>query len=89
MIKNVIITIYVSSKEGKILVIRKAFKEEAVPICFAANNNFLPFTGVMIQSIIDNANSNDKYDIIVLCSDAEEELKKKMLSLANKKKTFL
>ena len=67
------------------MIIRKVFKENTVPICFSANNNFLPFTGVMIQSIIDNANKKDNYDIIVLCSDADEKLKKKMLSLADKK----
>ena len=65
--------------------IQKAFKENAVPICFAANNGFLPFTGVMIQSIIDHANKNDNYDIVVLCSDADQELKRKMISLARDK----
>ena len=64
------------------LTIKKVFKNDSIPICFSANNNFLPFTGVMIQSIIDHANSNDNYDIIVLCSDADETLKNKMLSLA-------
>ena len=58
------------------MIIHKAFSKDSVPVCFAANNSFLPFTGVMIQSIIDHANSKDNYDIIVLCSDAEEQLKK-------------
>ncbi len=70
------------------MIINKAFKEHSVPICFAANNGFLPFTGVMIQSIIDHANSKDNYDIIVLCSDADEKLKKKMISLADGKKNI-
>ena len=68
--------------------IKKAFDKNAVPICFAANNNFLPFTGVMIQSIIDHANQKDNYDIVVLCSDAEEKLKRKMTSLARDKKNI-
>ena len=67
------------------MTIKKVFTDNAVPICFSANNNFLPFTGVMVQSIIDNANDKDNYDIIVLCSDADEKLKNKMISLADGK----
>ena len=48
------------------MVINKVFKENAIPICFSVNNNFLPFTAVMIQSIIDHANNKDNYDIIIL-----------------------
>ena len=69
-------------------IINKAFKENSVPICFSANNNFLPFTGVMIQSIIDHANFKDNYDIIVLCSDAESKQKEKLISLADKKENI-
>lgn len=67
------------------MTIDKVFKDGAVPICFAANNGFLPFTGVMIQSIIDHANKNDNYDIVVLCNSADPKLKKKLLSLADGK----
>ena len=67
------------------MTIKKVFKEKAVPICFSVNNNFLPFTGVMIQSIIDHANNKDNYDIIILCSNVEEKLKDKMLSIAKGK----
>lgn len=67
------------------MVIDKVFKNGSVPICFAANNGFLPFTGVMVQSIIDHANQNDNYDIVVLCSNADPVLKKKMLSMADGK----
>lgn len=67
------------------MIINKAFKDNSVPICFSANNDFLPFTGVMIQSIIDHANKKDNYDIIVLCSDAEKKLKEKITSLSKQK----
>ena len=66
------------------MVIDRVF-ENAVPVCFSVNNAFLPYTGVMIQSIIDHANNKDNYDIIVLCSDADEKQKNKMFSLANGK----
>ena len=69
------------------MIIKKVF-EESIPICFSVNNNFLPFTGVMIQSIIDHSNNKDNYDIIVLCSDASNDLKNKMASLANGKKNI-
>ena len=65
--------------------INKVFEENAIPICFSVNNSFLPFTGVMIQSIIDHANDKDSYDIVILCSDAEEKNKQKMISLADNK----
>lgn len=67
------------------MVINQVFDNNAVPICFAANNGFLPFTGVMVQSIIDHANKNDNYDIVVLCSNADPILKKKLLSMADGK----
>ncbi len=67
------------------MVIGKVFEDNAVPICFAANNGFLPFTGVMVQSIIDHANKNDNYDIVVLCSNADPKLRNKMISLADGK----
>ena len=69
------------------MIIKKVF-DKSIPICFSVNNNFLPFTGVMIQSIIEHSNNKDNYDIIVLCSDAKEELKNKMLFLANGKKNI-
>ncbi len=67
------------------MIIKKVFKENTIPICFSANNSFLPFTSVMIQSIIDHSNNKDNYDIIILCSDAENKQKNKMLSLAEGK----
>lgn len=77
--------VFASLEEGITLIIPKVFENGEVPICFAANNAFLPFTGVMIQSIIDHANEHDNYDIVVLCSDADETLAKKMVSLADGK----
>lgn len=68
--------------------IKKVFKDNEISICFSVNNSFLPFTGVMVQSIIDHANSNDNYDIIILCCDAEDKLKRKMISLAKGKENI-
>lgn len=70
------------------LIVEKVFKDNTVPICFSVNNNFLPFTGVMVQSIIDHANSKYNYDIIILCSDALDKLKRKMISLAKGKENI-
>lgn len=65
--------------------IKKVFNDKCVPVCFSANNGFLPFVGVMIQSIIDHSNSNDNYDIVVLCSNPDPKLQQKMLSLKGDK----
>ena len=62
--------------------IKKVFEKGAIPICFAANSDFIPFTAVMIQSIIERRNSDDCYDVIVLYTDVEEDMINKTVSLA-------
>ncbi len=67
------------------MIIKKVFEKKSVPICFAANNDFLPFAGVMIQSIIDHANKKDNYDIVVFCSNPNPKLKSKLTSMSDGK----
>ena len=40
-----------------------------VVIVFACSENFVPYLSVAIQSIVDNASENRRYDIIVLTRD--------------------
>ena len=40
-----------------------------VVIVFACSENFVPYLSVAIQSIVDNANKDRRYDIIVLTRD--------------------
>ena len=63
--------------------INKVF-DKAVPICFAANSGFIPYTAVMIESIIENASADENYDIVVLYTDVDDERIAKTLSLAEK-----
>ena len=61
--------------------IKKIFASGEIPICFSANSDFLPYTAVMIQSIIDNSKPSKNYDIIILYSDMEEPLREKLCSM--------
>ncbi len=57
-------------------------KTNNVPIVFSSNNGFVPYMGVMIQSIIDNSSAENNYDIIILHSEITKENEKKLLGLA-------
>lgn len=61
--------------------ITKAFKD-GIPICFSANSDFIPYTAVMIQSIIDRSSNDKNYDINILYSEINDEYKEATLSLA-------
>lgn len=62
--------------------INKAFKDGGIPICFSANSDFIPYTAVMIQSIIDHSSKDRSYDINILYSEMKKEYKEAVLSLA-------
>jgi lipopolysaccharide biosynthesis glycosyltransferase len=42
------------------------FIENAIPIALCANENFAPYLAVMLQSLLDNSNSQRKYHFIIL-----------------------
>lgn len=65
--------------------IKCAFEKNFVPICFAADNNFMPYTAVTIQSIIECSNKNTNYDINILYTDISEEYIQKTLKLKKDK----
>jgi lipopolysaccharide biosynthesis glycosyltransferase len=44
----------------------------SIPIVFSADNFFLPYTAVMIQSIMENANSERNYHVFILHKNIEE-----------------
>jgi lipopolysaccharide biosynthesis glycosyltransferase len=45
---------------------------DSVPVVFSADNFFLPYTAVMIQSMIENSNSDRNYSVFILHKDIEE-----------------
>lgn len=61
--------------------IKEVFESNRIPICFSANNSFIPYTAVMIKSIINHASSQNNYDIIILYTDISESNIERVLSL--------
>ena len=55
-----------------------AFNENNIPIALAANENFVPYTATLIQSIVDNSNESNNYDIIILTQDITPDSKKRI-----------
>jgi len=53
--------------------IPRAFDNDAVPVCFSANNSYVPQTAVMIKSIIANSIEGKNYDFIILSTDIDEK----------------
>lgn len=43
-----------------------AFDKDAVTIVFASDNNYAPYLGVVIKSLIENSSCENNYDIVVL-----------------------
>lgn len=58
------------------ILISPIFKERYIPIVLSANDQFVPYLGVVIQSIIDNSNISNNYDIIILHKDISENSQK-------------
>lgn len=51
------------------------FSSNTVPIVLSANNKFVPYLSVTLQSLIQNASPDHNYDIIVLTSDISDDNK--------------
>lgn len=49
-----------------------AFKVKNIPITIASSDEYSPFLGVLIQSIIDNSSKEWNYDIVVLSKSIRE-----------------
>ncbi len=53
--------------------IKPAFSVNNVPICFSANDKYIPLLATTIASIIDNSNSQNNYDIVILMTNISDE----------------
>ncbi len=51
---------------------KKTYKQE-IPICFATDDNYVPFLTVALASLLDNASKENFYRIYVLTSHLSEE----------------
>lgn len=61
-----------------------ARNENNVPIVFAANNFFIPYTAVMIQSVMEHASPEKHYDIILLHSEEPGDYRERLQRLASR-----
>lgn len=62
--------------------IKPAFQgQNIVPIVFSFNNDYSRYFAVALQSLIDNAQKQHLYDIIVFTSDISEYNKKQLLAM--------
>ena len=52
-----------------------AFKEDNVAIALAANDFFVPYTGTLLQSLLENSSDKRFYDILILNQDIKEKNK--------------
>lgn len=53
--------------------IKPAFLENNVPICFSANDTYVPLLSVTIKSIIDSSSPEKNYDIVILMTSINDE----------------
>ncbi len=68
--------------------IKPAFKNNNVPICFAANDKYVPLMAVTIQSIIENSNPENNYDIVILMTSINDENQVNLRKLIADKPNF-
>ena len=46
-----------------------AFDKNNIPVVFATDNNFVPYLGVTIKSLVENSSEENNYDIVILYSN--------------------
>lgn len=62
--------------------------KNGIPIVLAADNNYAPYLGVIIQSIIENSNIKKNYDFLIFETCISEQNKKKIQSLIQNRSNF-
>ena len=53
-------------------------KQNVIPVFMAVDNNYIPFLGVSLKSLIDNSSKENNYEIKILYTNASEENQKKI-----------
>lgn len=53
--------------------VKPVFSENAIPVVLAANDKYVPYLTVTLQSVFDNVNPKYNYDIVVLNTDISNE----------------
>lgn len=60
---------------------KPAYSEHNIPVCIVGDNNYVPYIGVTLQSIIEHCNKKFNYDIIILGNNISEDNQVKLFSL--------
>lgn len=68
--------------------LKPAFTDNNTAIALAANDGFVPYLATTLQSVIENASSNNNYDIIILSQDISVENKRYLRQMIKLKKNF-
>jgi len=71
----------------KVSMITPIYKK-AVPIVMSANNGFVPYLSVFLQSLIENSSDKTNYDLVVLHRDITKKNREIMQSMIEEKKNF-
>ncbi len=62
--------------------INPAFSKKNIAVVFAADNNYAPYLGITIKSLIENKNSEYNYDLVVFDDGIQNRNKQLILRLA-------
>ncbi|MCM1334911.1 MAG: glycosyltransferase [Bacteroides sp.] len=68
--------------------VEPAFKNNNVPICLFSSNEYAPYCGVLIYSLIESSSPENNYDIIILNRDISENNKALMGQLIESRKNI-
>ncbi len=60
--------------------IQPVFIENHVPICFSANDKYVPMLSVCLESILNHSSPNKNYDIVILTTGINDENQFRLLS---------
>lgn len=60
--------------------IKPVFTENYVPICFSANDKYVPLLSVELASIIEHSSNETNYDIVILTTGISDENQFRLLS---------
>ena len=69
-------------------ILKPAFQNNNISICFSANDNYVPLMTVSIASIIKNQNPENNYDIVILMTNISDENQVKIRKLIADKPNF-
>lgn len=68
--------------------IKPAFSNNNIPICFSANDKYVPILAVSLSSIIENSRPENNYDIVVLMTSISDENQVKLRMLISNHANF-